>query len=463
MGNHGFRCMSDSASLAWLQRDLYRLRQARVPHCLLVDPDPQCQVDGEGLTLVDIDIKAGCIDQIRPAEVVALEPDNETDIPSYDCRGGQVWPCFVDSHTHLDKGHIWPRTPNPDGSFDAALAAVIADAEQYCSPEDVYPRLEFGLKCSYALGTQAIRTHIDAFEQQAEISFGVFQQLREAWRDRLSLQAVCLVSLDYFMTPQGEKLADKMAEVGGILGGVGFQNPQLNVQVERVLQLAQERGLDVDLHVDESNDPEDKMLPMVAQAALDLNFEPQLTCDHCCSLAVQSKEQQKQTIELVKAAKINVISLPMCNLYLQDRQPREAPGPASQKTPFWRGVTQVHELKAAGVPVAFASDNCRDPFFGFGDHDMLEVWRESVRIAHLDQPYGDWPRAVTQTPAELMGLENVGQMGGGLPADLILFQGRGFSELLSRSQHDRIVLRRGKPIDQTLPDYRELDELLRVN
>ena len=51
----------------------------------------------------------------------------------------------------------------------------------------------------------------------------------------------------------------------------------------------------------------------------------------------------------------------------------------------------------------------------------------------------------------------------GLPADLILFQGRGFSELLSRSQHDRIVLRRGKPIDQTLPDYRELDELLRVN
>ncbi len=466
-----FRCMSDSASLAWLQGDSvesllcnrYTLCQARVPHCLLVEPDPQLQVDGEGLTRVDIEIEAGRIRKIHP--VLSMESgrasgtDFDSSLPSYDCRGGQVWPCFIDSHTHLDKGHIWPRTPNPDGTFDSALAAVIADAEQYCSPGDVYPRLEFGLKCSYALGTQALRTHIDALGQQAEISFGVFQQLREAWRDRLILQAVCLVSLDYFMTPQGEKLADRMVEVGGVLGGVGFQNPQLQGQVERVLQLAQERGLDVDLHVDESNDPEDKMLPLVAQAALDLNFAQRLTCDHCCSLAVQADEQQQKTIELVKAANINVISLPMCNLYLQDRQPYGA----VDKTPFWRGITQVHELKAAGVPVAFASDNCRDPFFGFGDHDMLEVWRESVRIAHLDQPYGDWPRSVTQTPGELMGLDSVGQIGVGLPANLILFQGRGFSELLSRSQHDRIVLRRGKPIDQILPDYRELDELLRVD
>jgi len=444
--------MSDSDLPAWLQGDRYSLCQARVPHCLLVDPEPGLTVDDEGLTQVDLEIEAGYVHRIQPAAA----PDYELSLPSYDCRGGQVWPCFVDSHTHLDKGHIWPRTPNPDGTFDAALAAVIADAKQHCSPEDVYPRLEFGLKCSYALGTQAIRTHIDAAGQQAEISFGVFQQLREAWRDRLALQAVCLVSLDYFMTPQGEQLADQMAEAGGILGGVGFQNPQLKAQVKRVLELAQARGLDVDLHVDESDDPEDQMLPLVAQTALDLDFEQRLTCDHCCSLAVQSEEQQQQTIELVKAAKINVISLPMCNLYLQDRRPREAAG----KTPFWRGITLVHELEAAGVPVAFASDNCRDPFFGFGDHDMLEVWRESVRIAHLDQPYGNWPRSVTQTPGELMGLENAGRIGVGLSADLVLFQGRGFSELLSRSQHDRVVLRGGKSINQQLPDYRELDEVL---
>jgi cytosine deaminase len=75
-------------------------------------------------------------------------------------------------------------------------------------------------------------------------------------------------------------------------------------------------------------------------------------------------------------------------------------------------------------------------------------------------PYGDWPCAVTKTAADLMGLQNVGRIGVGLPADLVLFKGRNFSELLSRPQHDRIVLRKGKPIDTTLPDYAELDDLV---
>jgi cytosine deaminase len=122
-------------------------------------------------------------------------------------------------------------------------------------------------------------------------------------------------------------------------------------------------------------------------------------------------------------------------------------------------VTALRELKAAQVPLALASDNCRDPFYGFGDHDLLEVFRESVRIAHLDQPYGDWPAAVTQTPATLMGLSNCGAIGVGYPADLILFRGRSFSELLSRPQHDRQVIRQGQFIEAQLPDYAELDRL----
>jgi cytosine deaminase len=107
-----------------------------------------------------------------------------------------------------------------------------------------------------------------------------------------------------------------------------------------------------------------------------------------------------------------------------------------------------------------ASDNCRDPFYGFGDHDILEVFTQSVRIAHLDKPYSDWCRAVTMTAADLMGLPEVGRIGVGLPADLVLFKGRNYSELLSRPQCDRIVLRNGQAIDTTLPDYAELDDLV---
>jgi cytosine deaminase len=216
--------------------------------------------------------------------------------------------------------------------------------------------------------------------------------------------------------------------------------------------LAAERQLNLDFHGDENGDADSVTLRQVAKAALRHQFGGKITCGHCCSLAVQPPELVTETLELVKEAGIGIVSLPTCNLYLQDR--------GFQRTPRWRGVTLLHELKKAGISVAIASDNCRDPFYGFGDHDLLEVFNLGVRIAHLDMPYRDWPGVVTKTPAELMGLTNVGKIGVGLPADLILFKGRSFSELLSRPQQDRVVLRNGKPIDTTLPDYRELDDLL---
>jgi cytosine/creatinine deaminase len=135
-------------------------------------------------------------------------------------------------------------------------------------------------------------------------------------------------------------------------------------------------------------------------------------------------------------AGIAVVSLPMCNLYLQDR----APG----RTPRRRGVTLLQELAARGVCVALASDNCRDPFFAYGDHDLIEVLREAVRIAQLDRPVGAWPAAVTRTPADVMRLAGAGRIRVGAAADLVLFKARHYGELLSRPQADRIVLRAGR-------------------
>ena len=402
--------------------------------------------------MVDVEIAAGTIAEIIPAGTKPVS--SSEDIPVVDLQGGLVWPCFVDMHTHLDKGHIWERSPNPDGTFASAIEAVDADAQKNWNAEDVYRRMEFGLKCSYAHGTKAIRTHIGSAGEQGTVSLEVFEALQAEWGDRLILQAVSLVSLDYFLTPAGEKLADRIAQIGGILGGFAYMNPDLDKQLDRVFALAKERNLNLDFHTDENDDPDSVTLQQVAKTAIRHQFPGQIICGHCCSLAVQPPDLVTETLALVKAANIGIVSLPMCNLYLQDRQ--------SQATPRWRGVTLLHELKAAGIRVAVASDNCRDPFYGFGDHDVLEVFNMAVRIAHLDRPWGDWPCAVTKTPADLMGLPKLGRIAVGLPADLILFKARNFSELLSRSQGDRTVLRQGKEIDTTLPDYRELDDLLRI-
>ena len=425
----------------------YWIRNAHVPASLVVNGNKWAtRKPPDHLLHVDLEIVEGTI-----SAILAAGTYQNYAYPSIDVQGGMIWACFVDLHTHLDKGHIWNRAPNRDGTFDSALTTVKVDSEKNWNAEDVYRRMEFGLKCSYAHGTKAVRTHLDSAGKQGAISFEVFRELREEWADRIILQAVSLVSLDYFLTAEGEKLADVVAESGGILGGVTFINPDIDRQIDRVFSMAKDRKLALDFHADETNDPSSNTLRRVAQTAIRQKYKNKIVCGHCCSLSVQEETEAEDTIALVKKAGIGVVSLPMCNLYLQGRTPG--------KTPRWRGITLLHELKQAKVPVAIASDNCRDPFHAYGDHDGLEVFSQSVKIAQLDHPYGDWANAVTVTPADLMGLSNVGRIGVGLPADLVLFKARNYGELLSRSQHDRIVLRDGTAIDTTLPNYAELDDL----
>jgi cytosine deaminase len=141
----------------------------------------------------------------------------------------------------------------------------------------------------------------------------------------------------------------------------------------------------------------------------------------------------------------------MCNLYLQDRY--------AGRTPRMRGITLVHEMRARGINVSFASDNTRDPFYAYGDMDVLEVLREATRIGHLDHSAPDWVQTILANPARACGFA-APSLAIGASADLVIFKARSWTELLSRPQSDRIVLRGGQQIDRTLPDYAELDDLM---
>jgi cytosine deaminase len=354
-------------------------------------------------------------------------------------------------HTHLDKGHIWPRAENPDGSFAGALAAVAADRAARWTAADIAPRFEFGLRCAYAHGTVAIRTHIDSGAPQHRITWPVFAEMRERWAGRITLQGVALfapASLDD--SAYAADLAACVVEHGGTLGGVIHPMDGLPERIEALVGLAEAHGLGLDVHIDETLDPAARSLPMLAELAIARRFPRPIVVGHCCSLTVQSDGEVDRTLDLMAEARMQVVSLPMCNMYLQDR----APG----CTPRRRGVTLLHEMAARGIPVAVASDNCRDPFHAYGDHDMLEVFREAVRIGHLDRPLGDWHRVATRTPAEIIGVP-AGRVEPGVAADLVICKARSVSELLSRPQSDRLVLRAGAAIDARTPDYAELDEV----
>jgi len=404
--------------------------------------------DTDGFALADIDISRGLISGIHP---VSAKP---ADTVSVDCRGGIAFPAFIDCHTHIDKGHIWARKPNPDGSFPGALNAVGEDRAVRWSADDVERRMEFSLACAYTHGTKALRTHIDSVPPQEDISWPVFETMRERWKGRIELQAACLFGIDQALDESWfNRLAEIVARHRGILGAVTYMVPDLDMLLDRMFAKAIDLGLDLDFHADETDDVNAISLDRIADAALRHGFEGRILVGHCCSLARQPDDAVKATLDKVARAGLSVVSLPMCNMYLQDRRP-------DATTPRWRGVTLLHEMAARGINVAVASDNTRDPFYAYGDLDVLEVYREATRIVHFDHPVGDWPATVTANPARAMRLDDAGLLAAGGKADLVVFRGRSLTELLSRPESNRTVIRDGKAIDATLPDYSELDDLM---
>ncbi|WP_440408647.1 cytosine deaminase [Neorhizobium petrolearium] len=401
----------------------------------------------EGLISADLIVSQGRIEKILPAGTAPA------DLVKADLRSSMVWPCFVDMHTHLDKGHFWDRRPNPDGTFMGALDNVREDRIANWTADDVRARFEFSLKSAYAHGTKLIRTHLDSIPPQPDISFPLFAELREEWKDRIALQAVALLPLECVPDETVfNGIVSTTKRHGGLLGGATRILPDFENILDKLFRAASDNGLDIDLHVDETEDRQVLTLEAIADAKKRNRFEGAVTVGHCCSLARQDDETAKRVIDKVAEAGISVVSLPMCNMYLQDRY--------DGRTPRWRGVTLFHELVAAGVKTAVSSDNTRDPFYAYGDMDPVEVFREAVRILHLDHPLDTSARVVTSTPAEILGRPDIGMIAEGAPADLILFSARRWSEFLSRPQADRIVMRNGMGIDRRLPDYRDLDPII---
>ncbi len=436
----------------------YTLKNARIPACVLEKSDlpatAQNAPDIEGCVLVDITVENGKILCISP-------PGNSQLEIAFDLTNRQTWPMFVDVHTHLDKGHFITRSANDAGTFQGARDASHRDRTKFWTHDDVYKRMDFGLRCAEAHGVDAIRTHLDSHAGQAEISWAVFTKLREQWKARIDLQAASLFPIDVYLADYGVKIADLVARSGGILGGVtsvsskspSVEGTGVDAALDALFKLATERGLNVDLHVDENSDPSPATLRNVAQAVMRNDFKGSVVCGHCCNLALQDESDIEKIISLVRDACLSIVSLPATNMYLQDRQ--------ASRTPRWRGVTLVKELLAAGVNVAVAGDNCRDAFHAYGDHDMFDTFRQAVRVLHLDHPFATAPTLATKIPAKIMA-NGRGRIVKGSDANFVIFNARTINELMCRSQHDRVVVRRGKRLDVQLPDYSELDSLSHV-
>ena len=475
------------------------LRRVSVPRACLVDETLKAAADAEGVVSCDVTLSGGTVSSVSLASS-SSSSSTCSDAVVLEAKGAMLWPAFVDAHTHLCKTHAVPRCRNPSGSINDALACEVTDQPRWNSPDvgsdghDVARRMDFALRSSLHHGTRAARTHLDGTQSPDKALRDHIYTVYDDMRDKygalgFTLQGVANLYLPLYLdSTLAERHASEAAAHQGVVLGAYCGDVSHNEEgatdaaLDALFVLAAKHGLDVDLHIDETNNPAccgvAVLCRALERARKNLGYGGVVVLGHVSSLALQESDVQSDVVNKLAALQpVTVVCNPFTNLGLQDRRGTQEPIGVTipkdePRTPKWRGLTLLQELRAAGVPVAAASDNVRDWWHPYGDYDCLAVWREAVAMGHLDTApcEGDWADLVTSAAAAAMrvgggggGGDNLsGTIARGAAADLVLFPGaRRFSELLARPQTDRVVIRRGAPREDTeLPEYSELDDLI---
>lgn len=415
-----------------------RFLNARVPLPLIRGFEAREHDRATGLASVDF--------SIAPDGTLAAgdQPGLEIDL------GGRiVLPTFIDSHVHLDKAYIVRRTGIPVGGLPDAVALSSADAVNW-SPGDLRARMTRALERAWLHGTCALRTHIDTPLLPADCAgWQVVDEMRRQWRDRIDIQAVALMAIERVdETADYEERCRQIASMNGVLGAFVAPDMATPERLDALFGFAGEHALDVDFHVDETLAPSARGLELICDSILRTGFDRTVVAGHCCSLSTMAAPDRERIVAKVAEAGVRVISLPHSNLFLQDR--------ADGATPLRRGITAVRELNAAGASIHFASDNVQDPFYPYGDFDMVEVFRSAVRIAHLDDETGGWLARQFSEAAGACGFTAHGTLTAGATANLIVFGARDLYDLMSTSPCERVVLRGGAPVQPLSLSLRDL-------
>jgi cytosine/creatinine deaminase len=413
------------------------------------------EISAPGLTALRL--AEGKIEQVLPQAAFDALPAGGA--PVIDLDGSTVMSAFVDPHTHLDKGDLCAAGLSPERDLFAAITRVRGDYVRWSAPE-LTRRIEFALRSAFAHGTRALNSYCDWSVPEGPLAWRVLQDLRSRWAGRVELTITSLASVAELEDPQrAATMTAAVAEGGGVLGWFVYPGAPTHL-LPQAFDLAQRHGLRLDFHIDEHLDPPQANLGHVASLARERGWGPRTVCGHACALGVLERCDREALLDEVAASGLGLVSLPWTNLYLQDSGPGLAGG--GRRTPSRRGLLPVHEARARGIPLAFASDNHRDPFFPGGDLDPLQTLALAAMAAQLDDPVRDWADTISRQGAALLHLAWDGVLRQGAPADLVIHPGRDSVEVVSRPAFGRRVLRAGRWLTQaeaTLPDFRELDGL----
>ena len=352
-----------------------------------------------------------------------------------------VWflPAFVDAHVHFDKTYV--PLVNTSGTLQEAIELWVKEKSKLDELSYEQRALK-AVKQALLNGTTFIRTHIDIDASYDLRALTAILQVREKLRDSCDIQIVALGNPG---ADETETIAMKEAlELGAdLVGGAPAltQNPERCI--DAAFDLAERYDKDIDLHIDETEDPEIKTLEYLAEQTLERGFQGRVTAGHCCSLSFMPDEVAARIIDKVAEAELNIITLPSCNLNLMGRG----------RHPIPCGSTRVKDLLETDVNVAAASDNVQDPFNPFGQYDALMNANLIAHTAHMSSPLElkACLDMVTKNAAKITGEKS--ELKAGEPANLVILDTTSKDDIVTTLPKRLATFYRGKCIVQQAHTY----------
>ncbi|MBS0372742.1 MAG: amidohydrolase family protein [Proteobacteria bacterium] len=386
----------------------------------------------DGRRGMDIGIRGGRIAVVEAALAgVAGE--------SIDAAGQLVTPPFVDAHFHMDAtlSYGLPRV-NQSGTLLEGIA-LWGELKPLLTQEALVERALAYCDWAVAKGLLAIRSHVDVCDPRL-LAVEALLHVKDKVRPYLDLQLVAFPQDGVLRSPGALDNLKRALDMGvDVVGGIPhFERTMADgAESVRILcELAAERGLPVDMHCDESDDPLSRHVETLAFHAQRLGLQGRVTGSHLTSMHSMDNYYVSKLLPLMAEAGVAAVANPLINITLQGRH---------DTYPKRRGMTRVPELLAAGIPVAFGHDCVMDPWYSLGSGDMLEVAAMGLHVAQMTSQDGMRAcfAAVTATPARILGLDGYG-LEPGCRADLVLLQAGDPVEALRLRATRLLVLRGGR-------------------
>ena len=391
--------------------------------------------------LVDVGIRAGIISTVNDS----ISGHGEKEIEGH----GQVLiPGFVDAHMHLDKAWM-----GDSSKWDCVtLLDMIIGTNDYVTKngwkeEEIISRARKTVELGVRKGTTAMRTHVDLNRNMGIAGIEAILELKEQVKPWVDIQIVAFNTDDYSNAPDGgEKLLREAMSLGAeVVGGVPKAQPDPGPYLDMLFTVAKEYNAELDLHIDESNDPNEIWVERLAEKTLEHNWKNKVNGSHACSLYWVSEDVAQRIIQKMAAAQMRVITNPLTNLYIRGPNPQLTTGP-----------TRIKDLLDAGIHVAVGSDNTRDYFAPLGNADMLLttlLFAYQRRIS-ARPVIENVVRMSTINGAQVMGLTPEYGVQEGCLADLVLLNANSLEEAVIDLAPRRYVIKRGKIVvekEQLLP------------